>query len=791
MNKNILFQIQKNFECHINKSIYLYLSLLMKYIFLGEDNFQNKKEKEYLVKKLKEFTDKINGNIIKEEKNFIKIGSKSEMYSMKNFLNIINFVKKQNLMYAGNILEGILIIIFSYSIEVPRADEFGKLMFGNIARLRDISNEFIPNWYKKAGQIFQHEELKDIKTLLSKDYYIKDKFIDNLEKPVLLKLLLEITKIKLNFIDSCMTYNKSTKYVNNEKLDLFKVELRLMKYIPFSLDNNLGIENDFIINSIATLYRFINQKKLSPMKTIRSFLISVYVYYQNMHSQYIDFSETSKEKLNNQKSSENTDESDLVNVPFTYELKGANVEGRFANVIISPTSIEPRISNIDLSQNNIREPGCYELGKILSFNKNIKSLYLKKTLINGNYLNYFNMGFGIYDNFSLEYLNISFCFLNENIEISLPKLIKHLKGLKTLCISGNNIKGGAKTLFIILKKLYKKEETKLINLFMNNCFLDYSSLYELGELLQTPYCGLKSLGMGFNSKSYIINFLKKVKINRSLEELYIFKCKLDNNDIEDICRIVSNTNIKYLNLFKNDFNNFGKCLRILFRSKIIKEKEQNNDDINIVLSSTLTNLDLSNNVFSLISDKHILLINNLFKEKKNSTLSCFDCSHVLYGLFPDKKRKPSSIYKKNMDSLIDTLKNNKEFYFDLLEKRRTNEMKIQKYEKKDEKKKLRYISSEFIDYIKDDILKNNLAIFPTYLREKCIDFIKENIGKDKEKYKELIEEENIQNVGNISFKSEENDAFIQKMIDYILYEKARLENIEINNKLESKNLILI
>ena len=144
-----------------------------------------------------------------------------------------------------------------------------------------------------------------------------------------------------------------------------------------------------------------------------------------------------------------------------------------------------------------------------------------------------------------------------------------------------------------------------------------------------------------------------------------------------------------------------------------------------------------------------------------------------------------------MDSLIDTLKNNKEFYFDLLEKRRTNEMNLQKYEKKDEKKKLRYISSEFIDYIKDDILKNNLAIFPTYLREKCIDFINENIGKDKEKYKELIEEENIQNVGNISFKSEENDAFIQKMIDYILYEKARLENIEINNKLESKNLILI
>jgi hypothetical protein len=46
-------------------------------------------------------------------------------------------------------------------------------------------------------------------------------------------------------------------------------------------------------------------------------------------------------------------------MPFTYELRGALIEGRFSNIILSPLKIEPRITNIELDRNNLRELGIY------------------------------------------------------------------------------------------------------------------------------------------------------------------------------------------------------------------------------------------------------------------------------------------------------------------------------------------------------------------------------------------------------------------------------------------------
>ena len=104
--KNNLSQICNNFKSHIDKTIYKYLLILMKYIFHGKENFKSKDE---IMDKLMDFNEKINKDIIQEKENFIKIEPEIEVYTFKNFMNIIKFVKKQNLMFAGDILEGILI----------------------------------------------------------------------------------------------------------------------------------------------------------------------------------------------------------------------------------------------------------------------------------------------------------------------------------------------------------------------------------------------------------------------------------------------------------------------------------------------------------------------------------------------------------------------------------------------------------------------------------------------------------------------------------------------------------
>ena len=144
-NENFL-NIIENSQKHIDKTIYKYLFLLMKYIFIGTENFKNQTKLQDLVNKLNEFTEYINKNIIIKEKNFIKIQPDSERYSFKNFMNIINFIKSQNLVYAGNILEGILIFIFNYSCETSKEDNFGKFINKNFGKLRGLKNDDLPKW---------------------------------------------------------------------------------------------------------------------------------------------------------------------------------------------------------------------------------------------------------------------------------------------------------------------------------------------------------------------------------------------------------------------------------------------------------------------------------------------------------------------------------------------------------------------------------------------------------------------------------------------------------------------
>ena len=127
------------------------------------------------------------------------------------------------------------------------------------------------------------------------------------------------------------------------------------------LDFASNADKDFISNSFPFLYFYIFKEQKPPIKMLTSFLISVYIYYQNMKSPLINY--CNQEKKDNKKEdnnkSDNISDENIVDVPFTYQLKGANIEGRYANVILAPIAIEPRIIHINLFQNLIREPYIY------------------------------------------------------------------------------------------------------------------------------------------------------------------------------------------------------------------------------------------------------------------------------------------------------------------------------------------------------------------------------------------------------------------------------------------------
>ena len=75
----------------------------------------------------------------------------------------------------------------------------------------------------------------------------------------------------------------------------------------------------------------------------------------------------------------------------------------------------------------------------------------------------------------------------------------------------------------------------------------------LQKLLKCKYCKLKKLYLNFNN---IPSFLKQLKKNRSFTQIYFNKSNIDNNDTDDIMRVISNTNVESLYLCKNKINDF-------------------------------------------------------------------------------------------------------------------------------------------------------------------------------------------------------------------------------------------
>lgn len=766
MNENNLLNIIiENSKKHIDRTIYTYIFLLLKYIFIGKQNFVNQFRKDDTMKKLNEFTTYINKNIIKNEENFIKIEPNNEKYTYKNFNNIIKFIKSQNLMYAGNILEGILIIIFNYSIKTSKEDNFGKFINKNFEKFREEKNKDLPSWFSNSTEIFDNAELQNINDLLAKDLSIKDKKIiinqHDKNRPIFHKFLFEIIRNKFNILSE----NK-----NKELLKEMKIYLNIYKSLNRS--SNLSHEVDYRVNSIIMLYYYFIKQKQCPINIIYCFLMSIYIYYQNTKLININLNTSGNEEI------------DVVDIPYTYQLKDYKIEGRFSNVITSPISIEPRIINVDFTQNNIRELGLFELGKILSFNKNIKTLNLKLCLINNFYLEIFFRGFTLFDNYTLDELNLSKNDLKESSDYPLSELIKHLKGLKTLHIFGNNeLKGGLRLFFITLKSLYKKGKTNLVNLNINSCRLTDSSFYELGELLKSPYCGLKRLNVALNIKSQNIDFLKILKYNRSLEELIIYNCGLNEEDIDDICRIISNTNIKKINLFHNNFHVTGKALRIVFRGKLIKKIGKIIKKEKVDLSKAIIHLDISNNLFYTMNHHYMTIINKFIEG--DSTINCLDLSHINYG----KKIDYKPLYNDKIKELSDILSKRKKQYENLIIKKIDIERSIEIYNKKKENEKLnlKYLDADINKYIEKLIKsEDENSIFPAYLREKSYYIIKE-IFKNKNEYKELIKNEKI--VKDI--KSDDNEDFIHKIIEYILFKKNEKELHSVNGKLEWKQLVII
>jgi hypothetical protein len=429
----------------------------------------------------------------------------------------------------------------------------------------------------------------------------------------------------------------------------------------------------------------IGRMNMVSVRIARSLLISVYIYCQIKNSPLMEYR---KESKNNK---------ELEVLPFEYDISESAIEGEYSNIVFAPLRIEPRIEEIKMSKIYMRGKSCLEFSKALLFNQNIKSIDFHTTVMKSDYI---HMIIEIaklaetFNNNSVEELNLSLNYLKEDSSQALEYIISHFKKLKTLNLSSNDLKQGISPLLITLKNLYRKGETNLENLYLINCQLDDIAFYELGELLKSKYCNLKKLYLNKNNIPSNSNFLKKLKKNRSLTEIYFSEGNIGNSDIDDIMRVISNCHLDYLYLNRNKIFNFDQCLRILYRTKLVKSDKEEKEDSYV--DPYLYNLNLS---YHICYDKNTTKLKLFEKGIKETQLYCLGFSQILLDINPDKCNYKMK-YRKEVDNLVKNLQKEEEDYKKTLKNINVNEVDIKKIDKIEYEEYFEKMEDEINDIIK-------------------------------------------------------------------------------------------
>ena len=711
----------ENTKYIINPTIHKFLYVLVKYLLLGKDYMKKTEDK------LNEFIKK---SKIKNFNTGILIQNNCDS---KNFEAILSFIKTHNSLLASEILENILIRVLSFSFNTKSDEFFGKYLYNNLSQFKKDNKIFL-KWIEigLVNPLFN----EDNKTL---DFALENDDIELFEKKNFeQKMASQSTFIQIlfNINDSKYIYNINKNKDNKENSD----SINKSGSRTFSQDLEscyLKKNNLFYENKIGEI------KKIQKLSYTSSILISTYIYHQIKKSPLIKYSET---------------KSGLENIPFLFELSEAGIFDYYSDIIFTPIRIEPKISFIEFNSNYFNDHATFELHKALMFNKNIKIISFQECLISSLSLDTFNEDFILFNNYNVKELNLSSNLLKSDSDINLSKLITHFKGLKSLVLSNNTLKSGLGSFFATLKNLYRKNQSNLEELYLVNCELDDISFYELGELLKSKYCKLKCLCLNENKIPSNINIFKALKKNRSLEEIYFYGCGINSEKTDEIESLINNTNLQYLYLYANKIHDFNQYIRILYKTKLVKNKKEKKKNI-FIDNPDLFNLNMSNSdCYNQNAEKLDILLEGM----KNTNLSILDLSSVLkeannydYNL----NYKYYNTVNKIIDYLSNKQKEFKKALKEFLEIQLNNENNNNNLDNKDKKD----FESFYINNSNNPNFKHD-----TYIREK---------------YNELFSDLSIN-------KEKENENF-QKLINYIHFKRDEILSEQNKKIIESKKLIII
>ena len=750
INENRIEKMKVPHRTIINKIIYLFIYNLIKCIIFDEDKLKKKeiKLKEKHSKKIYLFiaiaNEKIYQRINKISKTEeIKITAKylTTEYTEENFENIIEFLKQQNSVYVGDILDSILIQICGFAMQIDPYETINEIIYDNLSVNGDITG-------------FEKDELARIKKYINGDVFKDDNLRKNLEPPFdkiiscpFLYLLFYSYKEKLEIINNKKKYNhyNTMKYyfnyfydgVTNYFIDGFSkivnnhLTQKLKEKNSSSLVN-INYMDQVVVQGFKDINNLVNKKETKDPEFKKTISMLQYFFYT-----LFVYSKTIKDKLIKYAQSNDNKKNKIIDTPYSYDLEYGFMNIYNSLMVISPIKSVNGIKHVSFRRNNLGDIGLFESGKVILFNRDVETFNYDKNIIRSYYIAYFIFVQRIFNNYNIKEISFSNnIYLKEDIDIILCEIIKHFKEVKVINISNNELKSGITKFCIELKKLYRENKCKVEELNFNKCTLDDESIYELSELIKCKKCELKILNLDKNNLSDSVKIFKCIKKNKSLVQLFVSKCKINNTMTSRINRVISlHKNLESIDLAKNSINSSSILTRLVSRTKVIKNYMVKNDGrFNSKVKTKIINnhvhlvfLDLSQNP---VNDSNHNFIDNIIEVVKNSNLKILHCEKIFsrenqnnkssnryYSIFSENFREVNSKYR-NSEIKIISLKNNEEELKELLESDEFNEynldfkkmMKIEKDKNKGKNIDMEEKINIFIENEKNAKNKNNNII---------------------------------------------------------------------------------
>ena len=199
----------------------------------------------------------------------------------------------------------------------------------------------------------------------------------------------------------------------------------------------------------------------------------------------------------------------------------------------------------------------------------------------------------------------------------------------------------------------------------------------------------------------------------------------------------------------------------------------------------MLNIDLSNNEIFILNKNQIGLINRLINE---TTLTCLDISHILFGSIPAKYTKDSknNTYKKSVNCIKTNLENKKQLYHRIYGEKISNKVCINKLKYIEDEEIIQDIKkNKNLTKIINEIIEQKEAIYPVFLIKKAKEITK--IIVEKNEYKLFKDKAELAD----DISSENNKIFINNLANYMRLKKSEKELVNNYIELDSKKLILI